>query len=91
MHFLEIERKESMGKKNHDFDTESIKHKAINIDTKKDIETTYHEILIHVACKQELLQDIIMQSIADIILENGDGVEFIDGDMIALENYNYGK
>lgn len=47
---------------------------------------TYHEICINVSCKQEYLQDIIMQSIADIILEYNDGVEFINGEMIVLEN-----
>lgn len=46
---------------------------------------TYHEVLINVECKQQYLQDIITQSIADIILEHGDGVEFMNNATIALE------
>lgn len=50
------------------------------------MQETYHEIVINVECEQEYLQDIITQSIADIILEHGDGVEFIDGQMITVES-----
>lgn len=50
---------------------------------------TYHEVLINVECKQQYLQDIITQSIADIILEHGDGVEFMDNATIALECSEY--
>lgn len=62
----------------------NIKHFDCN-ESAADIQETYHEICINVSCKQEYLQDIITQSIADIILEHGDGVEFICGSMIALE------
>lgn len=48
----------------------------------------YHEIVIDVSCEQEFLHDIITQGIADVILESGDGVEFIDGSMIVLERQN---
>ncbi len=50
---------------------------------------TYHEVLINVECKQQYLQDIITQSIADIILEHGDGVEFMNNATIALECSEY--
>lgn len=50
------------------------------------MQETYHEIVINVECEQEHLQDIITQSIADVILEHGDGVEFIDGQMITVES-----
>lgn len=54
--------------------------------TRTNMQETYHEIVINVECEQKYLQDIITQSIADVILEHGDGVEFIDGQMIAVEN-----
>lgn len=43
---------------------------------------SYHEIVFHVACEQEYLHEIFMQGIADSILEHGDGVEFIENDLI---------
>ncbi|WP_104718117.1 hypothetical protein [Helicobacter trogontum] len=53
------------------------------------ISQTYHEVLINVECKRQFLQDIIMQGIADIILEHGDGVEFIDNVIVTQECNEY--
>lgn len=53
------------------------------------IQETYHEVLISIECKQQYIQDIITQSIADIILEYDDGVEFMEDTKITLEcSYN---
>lgn len=47
---------------------------------------SYHEVVFHVACEQEYLHDILMQGIADILLEHGDGVEFVENDLIIQES-----
>ncbi len=47
--------------------------------------STYYEIILNVTCEEDYLQDILMQNIADIILKNGDGIEFLDSDMIDIQ------
>ncbi len=46
----------------------------------------YYEIILNISCKENYLQEIVMQNIADIILENGDAIEFIEDNMIIFEN-----
>lgn len=45
----------------------------------------YYEILFSIDCKESYLNEIISQVIADCILESGDGVEFLDKDMIEVK------
>lgn len=79
----------------HDTNNRTIKNKMQNLNTTQDnhiatdTQDSYHEIIIEVSCKQKYLQEVITQNIADIILEHGDGVEFIDGNMVALDKQKH--
>ncbi|RDU66737.1 hypothetical protein CQA53_02915 [Helicobacter didelphidarum] len=50
-----------------------------------DLPSEYHEILFSFECVPTYLNEILSQAIADIILEHGDGVEFLPKDMIQIQ------
>ncbi len=70
---------------NHDNVMPHSTHSNVECET-HGISEHYHEIILSVACKQPYLADIITQMIADVILEYGDGVEFLNKDMISFDS-----
>ncbi|RDU72875.1 hypothetical protein CQA66_03025 [Helicobacter aurati] len=60
------------------------------VEIPSNLQPHYYEILFSLDCKDNVVDEILAQIIADKILEHGEAVEFLSKDMIDVCNFKNG-